>query len=260
LSKDGERTFKRARLSELTGKMYDNQKKWESQIYQKTLGKHFSEIESLLGKMNLFDIWSNCLQRDGAAKKLIPEMYIDAYTSISLACFGFYKYAYMCLRSELETALNLIYFSKHPVEFAWWLQGSAWYRELTGGSHSWGKSYGYFIRLPNFKKFEKKCKEHLKLFQGRANIGKEYQRLSEFIHSGASFFQTGPERISPEYNVGKFKQWCSEWNKVQSYVNIILAIEFVGELKSPDAENCKSIVNLGVGKSYHTALQDFLGI
>lgn len=250
--------FKRACLPELTGRMYDNQKKWQSKIYQKTLAKHFSEIESLLKKMNLFDIWSNCLQEDNVANKLIPEMYIDAYASISFACFGFYKYAYMCLRSELETALNLIFFSKHPVEFDWWLGGSDWYKELTGGSHVWGKGYAYFIKLPNFKKFERKCKEHLKLFKGKGNIGKEYRRLSEFIHSGASFFQTGPERISPEYNVGKFKQWCSEWKNVQNYVNTILVIEFGDELKSINVENCKPIVNLGVEKPYRTILKEFL--
>lgn len=251
--------FRRASLPELTGKMYDNQKKWQSKIYQKTLAKNVSEIESLLEKMNLFDIWSNCLQ-DNVAKKLVPEMYIDAYTSISFACFGFYKYAYMCLRSELETALNLVFFSKHPVEFGWWLGDSDWYKEMTGGSHSWGRGYAYFIKLPNFGIFEKNCKEHLRLFEGKENVGKEYRRLSEFIHSGASFFQTGPERISPEYKVGKFKQWCSEWKNVQNLVNIILAVEFKDNLKSTAGQNCEPIVNLGIEKPYRAILKGFLKI
>jgi hypothetical protein len=252
--------FRRASLPELTRKMYDNQKKWQSQIYQKTLAKHVSEIENLLGEMNLFDIWSDCLQRNNVAKKLMPEMYIDAYISVSFACFGFYKYAYMCLRSELETALNLVFFSKHPVEFDWWLGDNDWYKEMTGGSHFWGKGYAYFIKLPNFKRFENKCKENLKLFEGKRNVGRKYQKLSKFIHSGASFFQTGPERISPEYKIGKFKQWGSEWKNVQNYVNVILAIEFEEDMKGVNIENCKLIINLGVEKPYRAILKRFLKI
>jgi hypothetical protein len=131
---------------------------------------------------------------------------------------------------------------------------------MTGGSHFWGKGYAYFIKLPNFKRFENKCKENLKLFEGKRNVGRKYQKLSKFIHSGASFFQTGPERISPEYKIGKFKQWGSEWKNVQNYVNVILAIEFEEDMKGVNIENCKLIINLGVEKPYRAILKRFLKI
>lgn len=240
-------------LPELTKTMHESQEKWRSETWNQTLSKHKEEIEKLLQKISVFDIWSNSLQNNEAAKKLIPEIFIDSYISLHFACFGLYKYANICLRSQLETVLRLIYFSTHPVEFDWWCKGNEWYREGLKSKDVWGEGFKYFAQLDYIKKFEKRCEKQKRLFHEAQKINKTYKKLSGYVHSSALAFQTKPEEllISPKYDLEEFKRWIRSFKEVQEHINILLILSFHREFKKLSKTNREKIGKIGVESSYY---------
>lgn len=238
-------------LPELTKSMHDSQENWRNENWNRTMEKHKEEIEKLLQKLSLFDIWSNLLQDDEVAKTLIPEAFVDAYVSVHFAGYGLYKYAHICLRSELETTLRLIFFSTHKVEFKWWSEGNEWYRENVAGD-VWGRGYLYFEQLETIKKFEKLCADNRKLFGGRkVGIKRIHRMLSRFIHSGAGHFQTRPGRISPKYEHEEFGKWIKTFVMVQEHINILLILGFPEQFKKLSGSNQRKIKETGVESSQH---------
>ena len=234
--------------------MCDSEEKWRDKALQGTIAAHKEDIEKLLEKANLFDIWSNQLQDSDAAKRLIPEIFMDAYTSIHFACYGLYKYAHICLRTQLETSLRLIYFSTHTVEFQWWLVGNEWYRAGLRTREVWGEGYGYFEQLPRIKRFEEICDEANRLFQNARKVPKIYQTLSTYVHSGVFSFQTKSDLFSPTYRIEEFYKWHGNFAEVQSYINILLALAFEDRFCKMTKANKEKIINIGVESVYHQEL------
>lgn len=215
------KVFNKDRLPELTKIMYVIQQKGIDRNCEETLRIHFRELEKLLQKTQVFTIWKNKLaNKYGVAKELIPEIFMDAYISILFASMGLYKQANICLRAQLETALRLVYFSTHPVEFKWWYEGSEWYLDAKS-KDVWGIEYKYFRQLEEVNSFEKVS--DFGLFN---NIKSFYKVLSKYVHGGAASFQTRPDRISPKYIRKEFNKWVGNFKKVQIYVNTILILGF----------------------------------
>lgn len=239
---------------------HESQNKWRSKNWRKTLNVHKQDIEELLKKISLFDIWLNKLQHDDVAMKLIPEIFMDAYISIHFAGYGLYKYAHMCLRSELETAMRLVFFSTHPVEFSWWSDGNEWYRDNVTGD-VWGRGYLYFEQLDNIKEFEKSCDDNKKLFGGKkVGIRGVYKTLSKFIHSGAGHFQTRVDRVSPKYDSDEFEEWNKIYEKVQTYILMILALGFADKFKAMTNTQRNKILDIGMDAYYEEKLKRILGL
>lgn len=252
--------FRVNQLPTETKRVHESQNIWRKKNWEKTFADHKDDIERMIQKLNLFDIWSNKLQKISAAKTLIPEIFMDAYISIHFASYGLYKYANMCLRSELETALRLIFFSKHEVEFDWWLEGDEWYRERQNYPDVWGRSYTYFQNLKPIKDFERACADHMKLFSGDAKISNVYKKLSKSIHSSAKHFQTRPDRVSPRYDLEELKRWIDVYIGIQTYIQILLSLSFADEFKDLKKGERKKILEKGIEEYYRERVKQALGI
>jgi len=251
------------RISDLpteTKTTHESQSKWRRKNWQKTLKEHKKDIEKLLKKISLFDIWSTRLQQNHVAIKLIPEIFMDAYISIHFSGYGLYKYAYMCLRSELEIVLRLVFFSTHPVEFKWWSDENEWYRDNVAGD-VWGRGYLYFEQLDNIKEFEKSCDDKKKLFAGKKlGIRGVYKTLSKFIHSGAGHFQTRADRVSPKYDSHEFGKWYRIYEEVQTYIHIIFALGFADNFKAMNSTQRNKIFDTGMDSYYKGKLKQVLAL
>jgi len=234
-----------------TTTMYESQEKWRTKASQETLSAHKDEIENLLEKANLFDIWSNSLQGSEAARRLIPEIFMDGYMSIHFACYGLYKYANICLRSQLETTLRSIYFSTHPVEFKWWCAGNEAYRAGLRTRDVWGEGYGYFEQLENVKSFEEICDEGQRLFQHARKVPKIYQTLSTYVHSGVFSLQTKFDQFSPRYKIDEFCKWMSNFKEIQGFIHILLVLGFLEEFRQMSQVNRARILGVGVDSPHH---------
>ena len=229
----------------------ESQEKWRNEAWRKTLEKHKNEIEKMLEKINLFDIWSNSLQNNEAVNRLIPEIFMDGYISIHFAGYGLYKYANVCLRSQLETVMRLIYFSTHSIEFNWWCKGNKWYRKGLKYKDVWGEGYLYFKELEYVKEFEKKCNDDKRLFRNGKNINRIYLELSEYVHSGVFSFQTKTDYFSPNYKIREFKKWANRFKKIQEYINILLILGFRKEFKEMSNTNQEKIIEVGIESSHY---------
>jgi len=252
------KTFKLNKMPELTKSMFEIQQRgWIDTNCKETLRIHHRKVEKLLEETQILVYWKNQTHQkyQGVLKELIPEIFMDAYISISFASIGLYKQANACLRGELETALRLVYFSTHPVEYAWWKKGSEWYLEAQS-KDVWGKEYQYFRQLEEVKNLEKSVSS-LHLF---TNIKTFYGKLSKFVHGGASSFQTRPERISPKYWRREFSDWAKNFQEVQKYVNTILVCGFVEVFKNMTGEHKKVILKVVSNSKYQLAIKKSLGL
>jgi len=244
--------FDSNRLLPLTRSMFEGQQKWSDRNWKETLSKHYRSIEKLVEKTQVFAIWKKRLgaRYHDVAKELIPEIFMDAYMSIDFACMGLYKQANICLRAQLETTLRLVYFSTHQVEFKWWQSGSEWY---LGDKDVWGKGYIYFELLTEFKDYDGARKD--KLF-GRIRIF--YKLLSHYVHSSVGTFQTKPNKISPKYEPDEFRKWKSNFNDVQKFVNVILALGFAETFKASDISIQRKILKTIETRNYKDGLRKSL--
>lgn len=241
------------KLPSLTKSIFESHQKWSDKNWKDTLNSHSREIEKLFGKIGIFDQWKKLLgsKYGKVAKELIPEMFMDSYLSLHFVCMGLYKQANICARAQLETALRLVYFSSHKIEYGWWYKGNEWY--LSSSKDVWGKGYGYFEQLEQVKNFDKELQ--YELFQRVRNI---YGKLSKYVHSGAQSFQTSPERISPKYKIADFKKWILHFKEVQTYVNVILAIGFDDVFKESGDEVQRQILRVIENKNCKEALRKSL--
>lgn len=252
--------FKKNNLKSLTKKIHESQQKWRNNNWTKTLSEHGDEIEEILEKISIFNKWENKLKSNKVAKKLFPEIFIDAFSSVHFTCFGFYKYANMCLRSELETTLRLVFFSTHPIEFKWWINGNNAYKTILNPAKDvWGQGFHYFENLENVQKFEKKCIDEKKIPPTK-KLKDLYSILSQFIHSSAGYFQSSPKEFSPAYKLGEFKKWYDKFKKIQTCINTLLALCFSDIIKEMSESSRDIILTKGIGEEYKDIMKKTLNI
>jgi len=235
-------------IGDSTRIMHESQEKWVTENWNNTLANHTEDVEKLVNMTELFNIWANILQSLSIAVRFIPEIFMDSYISIHFAGYGLYKYAHTCLRSQLESALRLIYFSKHEVEYGWWSEGSTWFRD-NKLADVWGRGYGYFRNLRVVKDFKKECPDGPELFSSNLGIGKLYSELSQFIHSGAGQFQTEVGKVSPAYEMEKFHRWNGIFKEVQECIHVALALGFPDEFKNMGETDRSKITNSAISNS-----------
>lgn len=247
------RTFKVDKLPNLTKIMYESQQKLNTKNWEDTLKTNPSEIEKLLMMVSIFDIWRTILERKygDVARDLIKETFMDSYMSIHFACMALYKQAHVSLRTELETALRLVYFYSHPVEFKWWREDKDYFK----GKHVWGDNYNYFMHLDEIQAFNSRIRGQL-----FADIEKTYKTLSKYVHGSFPAFQTTIQGVAPVYKVGEFNKWVSRFKDVQKYVNTVFALGFAGDFKSLGADNQRKILKVVGNTTYKNGLRQSLGL
>jgi hypothetical protein len=237
--------------------MYISQQKWVAENWKNTLAIHARGINALLERCGAFDLWKKTLSSkyDKVAKELITEIFMDSYLSTHFACMGLYKQANVCLRSQLETSLRLVYFSTHPVEFIWWSKGSTWYLE-SKFKDVWGPAYQYFEKLEEVESFDKACSSN-KLF---ASLNTFYKKLSKYVHGSVSAFQTTPNRIAPKYDKDEFGKWETNFKDVQKYANTILVLGFANVFKTLTVSTQRGILKAVEDRKYKEGLRKSLGL
>ena len=251
--------FNPNRLPALTKSVYVSQQKWVEKNWKDTLKDNEREIERLLNKVCVFDIWKSALDNKFEVSKIMmPEIFMEANLSVHYACMGLYKQAHACLRAQLETTLRLVYFSTHSVEFGWWQGGKEKY--FIGKQDVWADSYQYFKKLEEVINFQRKCKENGDSFDLFKDVGRLYGKLSSYVHSGKVSFQTTPDRFSPKYKKSNFNIWAKSFLDCQKYINAILILGFSKDFKIIGLNNKKDILRVVEERKYKRGLRASLNL
>lgn len=247
------KTFRTDKLPQLTKIMYESQQRLNTKNWEDTLKANYREVEKLLVMASIFDTWRNTLEQKygDVFRDLIKETFMDSYMSIHFACMALYKQAHVSLRAELETALRLLYFSSHPVEFKWWRDDKDYFK----GKHVWGDDYDYFMHLDEIRSFNIKVK--VQLFNEIRSI---YKTLSKYVHGSFPSFQTTIQGVAPVYKLSEFKKWVDRFKKVQKYVNTVLALGFAEDFKSFGVDNQRKILKVIENTAYKKGLKQTLGL
>ncbi len=254
--------FKISDLPEKTKIMHDTQIKWRKKNWLETLKNHSNDLEDLLALIELFDFWKNRLTRNEASKYLFKEIYSDAYYSIDLAGVGLYKNSYMSLRSEFETAMRLIYYSTHPLEFKLWQRGDEkWIGELLKGPDVWGQNFKYFMYIPEMIEIEEHTPANLKLINGNnPKLRVLYKNLSKHVHSVGPYLQTRFGRLAVKYNIDEYNSWIEMFKEVQKFINILFALCFSDKFKNMPSGESDQILNVAIGTDYQNLVKQAIGL
>lgn len=259
--------FKVDSLTEKAKLMHNAQLQWRNRNWKETLSSNCAQLEELLALIELLDIWKIYLPKSDTVKQLRKEIVSDAYGSIHLACFGLYKYAYMSLRSQFETAARLIYFSSHPQEYELWKSGNEQWTKLLKSSDVWGNNWTYFSYF--FAEVEKlnnipAIMAHnyaLSLDKGNSpKLQGVYRKLSKYVHSVGPALQTRSGRLSPKYDQTEFTEWNNVFKDVQKYVNILFALCFVDEFKKMIPTEREQILDQAIGVAYKEPVKQVCGL
>ncbi len=159
----------------------------------------------------------------------------------------------MSLRSQFETAMRLIYFSSHPLEYELWQHGDEkWMGDLLKGSDVWGQNFKYFIYIPEIKALETAITQHdLWLTKGdKPKLKVIYSKLSKHVHSVGPYLQTRSGRLSIKYNEEEFESWHEMFGDVQKYINILFALSFADQFKKMPPDEINQILNIAIGSDY----------
>jgi hypothetical protein len=256
-------SFRIADLPDKTKTMHQTEARWRKKNWNDSLKNHGNDLEELLSLIQLFDVWKNRLPRNNEAIKCLSrEIYTDGYMSIHLACFGLYKSSYMSLRSQFETAMRLIYFATHPLEFKLWIGGDEkWIGGLLKGRDVWGESFKYFVFIPEIAQLEASPNNNLWLTKGDSpKLRETHSKLSKYVHSGGPFLQTRSGRLSPKYNQDEFTSWCKMFKDVQMYINILFALCFSDQFRKMPSHERDQIMNLAIGADYRDIVKQVCGL
>jgi len=232
--------FDVSRLPLLTKSVFETHQKWASKNWKDTLKLHAREINTLLEDISIFDLWKNMLRDkyNKIGQDLLPEIYMDVYMSVLFACMGLYKQGHVCLRSELENALRLVYFAVHPVEYSWWCSGKDFFKK----KDVWAEDYRYFRRLDEVQKFQQMCKQDGYTMDVFNSVKKLYEKLSQYVHTGRTTFLTTPDRFAPKYREPEFKKWLNAFKETQKCINLILVLGFTDDFKKLTLPKKKDIL------------------
>ncbi|MDD5186893.1 MAG: hypothetical protein PHF57_01645 [Methanoregula sp.] len=228
---------------------YKTFEKWSDKSWSATLSAHEKEIQYLSKKPPFFDFWTNTLSDNPVALHFFPEIFFDSYMSIQFASMGLYKYAIMCLRSELESTLKMIYFSDHPVEFKWWVNGIE-IDGITSKKHVWGDGYVYFQNLDNIKLFNSKFNDKNQLIN---NIKTIYSTISKYVHTSAKSFQTSQSSITPKYDIEDFNGWKLKFDTTQEYIHVLLILIYFEKFKLTDSKDRDELIKICVNDSNYNS-------
>jgi|GEM_PF-2499532 len=238
-------------LPRLLKNVHTAQKKWRQQNYEQSIVEFKDENEKILEIMNFYGKWKGHFHGKKIAEKMIPEIFMDGLTSMHFALLGLYKYANMCLRSQLETALRLIYFIDHPREYGWWLNSNEWYKSVRQ-NYVWGEDFSYFKQIDFINKFDKDCEGKKKIYSPSSS-GKTgdllkdiYGKLSKSIHTSAQHFQTSTGKFSPKYSKPRMEEWIKSCKDLQCYILISLILSFPNEFKKMSPTEKNMILTKGV--------------
>ncbi len=214
-----------------------------------TLNAHRDVIIELMKKTELQAKWTTCLAYSvpekgvKIAKRFMDEMFMDLFTSIVLALQGLYKYARMCLRSYLESTVQLIFFAFHPLEYKWWT-GRKW-----GYLSSFRKYLGIIFKIAKVHEMDQKYNAECL----RKKVENQYHTDSAYVHSSGSSIQTS-DAVAPQYKVQEFMWWKAAFESVVCHSNMMLIASFYEHFCSADAEEREAIIEIGI----QDAMKDFM--
>jgi hypothetical protein len=231
--------------------VHNAQKKWRPKNYMNSIAEFHDEIEEILEILNFYGKWNNKFQEVKIAEKMIPEIFMDGLNSLYFALLGLYKYANMCLRSQLETALRFIYFIDHKKEYEWWLSGNVWYKK-SKQAYVWGDDFSYFENIDIISKFDKGCEGGKKIYSSSGSgksgdLMKEiYSKLSKSIHTSATHFQTSTGKFSPKYSKRGMNDWIKLCKDLQCYIIISLILSFPSEFNKMSKKDINTILEKSI--------------
>lgn len=240
--------FKIDDLPQLLKAVHNAQNKWRKQNWKKSIIDESNEIEKVLEILNLYGKWKNKFHGDIIAEKIIPEIFADGINGLHFALLGLYKYANMCLRSQMESALRMIYFIDHKIEYEWWLNDNEWYLNIKQ-TYVWGSDFIYFKQLSKINAFDRQCNANKRIYSGKKSgdlLKILYAQLSKSIHTSADYFQTSTGRYSPKYDKAKFQEWIKNCNDLQCYIMISLILAFPHIFKEMTTTEQSHILNKAI--------------
>ena len=145
----------------------------------------------------------------------------DLLNSIVFSCQGFYRNAFMCLRSSIELMFSFIYYYDRNYEYVLWKSdyiNTQWYTITDIDKGVYNKEFYKIIwrREINLSEFSKK-------------VADAYHKCSQSVHGKYGYMQT-VTYSSVKYDDESFQRFIKQFDETTEIIKIILYLRFKQEL------------------------------
>lgn len=166
---------------------------------------------------------SNMIRSNSDVFSVLSEAENDLLNSIVFACQGFYRNAFMCLRSSIELMLSFIYYYDHNYEYILWKSDCIDTKWSTVTDLEKGVYNNKFYRIIwgrdiNLSEFIEKVKE-------------AYHICSQSVHGKYAYMQA-VTYSSVKYDDAFFCNYIKQFKEITEIIKIILYLRFKQELDS----------------------------
>ena len=198
--------------------------------------KQRDNITKCYKDLQIIEEISNKIRSDRDVFYVLSESENDLLNSIVFACQGFYRNAFMCLRSSIELMFSFIYYYDHNYEYILWKSDcidTKWSTVTDLENGVFNKEFYRIIweRDINLSGFIEKVKE-------------AYHICSQSVHGKYGYMQA-VTYSSVKYEEAFFCNYIKQFKDITEIIKIILYLRFKQELDNKlDHDDLKQLDNL----------------
>lgn len=192
-----------------------------------TFDNKHSLVNEIVYKLETFDEKIKVIPEKNAIH-VVEEVQNDLLNSVIFACQGFYRNAYICLRSAIELLLSFLYYYDHQYEFLLWKNDYTDMRWTSLIDSNKGIFNNKFVKIVSGL--------NLDMEKLKQNITNVYHEMSQSVHGKYDYMQINiSEKIS--FNSKIFDEYARNFKVIIEVFEILIYIRFKTELqKTIDSE------------------------
>lgn len=184
--------------------------------------KQKNNIENCYKELQIIEEISSSIQPNtNDVFSVFSEAKNDLLNSIVFSCQGFYRNAFMCLRSSIELMFSFIYYYDRNYEYVLWKSdciNTQWCTVIDIEKGVYNKEFYKIIwqREINLSEFSKKVTD-------------AYHKCSQSVHGKYGYMQT-VTYSSVKYDDESFERFVKQFYETIEIIKIILYLRFKQEL------------------------------
>lgn len=186
--------------------------------------KQKHNITKCYKELQIIEEISNKVRPNGDVLSVLSEAKNDLFNSIVFACQGFYRNAFICLRSSIELMFSFIYYYDHNYEYILWKSDCI--------DTKWSTVTDIENGVFNKKFYKIIWEREINLSRYIEKVTEAYHKCSQSVHGKYNYMQAVTYYMV-KYDDTSFCNYIKQFEDIAEIIKIIHYLRFKQEL---DAE------------------------
>lgn len=183
--------------------------------------KQRSNITKCYKELQIIDEISSIIYSDSDVFSILSEAKNDLVNSIVFACQGFYRNAFMCLRSSIELMFSFVYYYDRNYEYVLW---KADYIDT-----KWSTVTDLENGVYNKKFYRTIWEQDINLSEFIERVKEAYHICSQSVHGKYGYMQS-VTYSSIKYDDSSFCNYIKQFEDITEIMKVVLYLRFKKEL------------------------------